>query len=202
MDTPPWRRPADGRTFGRQQMPAERPSGTTPASGIPVSPGSEIPPSGSADGWPSERNRLADILGSRRPPGVSPLSSTPSSAPPYPYEGDLDDSYPQRGSVPMPRPDWLPEQPSTEKSSAAPVSPEPIRSRHALVTDTLAQGLPSFDGPAGDASAYDSPSFPRKPAFPSPGVPDAGDVESDADGEPRGVLPQRVPAQPDVPRVA
>lgn len=203
VDTPPWRRPADGRTFGRQQMPAERPSGAAPSSGIPAAPGSEIPPSGSSDGWPSERNRLADILGSRRPPGVSPLSSTPSSAPPYPYEGDLDDSYPQRTAMPMPRPDWLPEQQPAEKTSAAPVSPEPIRSRHALVTDTLAQGLPKFDGPPGDASAYDSPSFPRKPVFPSSGVPAADDVESDADGEPRGVLPQRVPAQPpDVPRVA
>ncbi|MDR6323681.1 Daple [Actinoplanes couchii] len=197
MDTPPWRRPADGRTFGRQQFPAERPTGTAPASGIPAAPGSEIPSSGSTDGWSSDRNRLADILGHRRPPGVAPLSSTPNSAPPYPYEGDLDDSYPQqRGSAPVPpRPDWLPEQP------AADPAPDPIRSRHALVTDTLAQGLPSFDGPSGDGSAYDSPSFPRTPSFPSAGPPDAGDVETDADGEPRGVLPQRVPAQPDVPRV-
>ncbi|WP_231953590.1 Daple [Actinoplanes derwentensis] len=207
MDTPPWRRPADGRTFGRQQFPAERPFGTAPASGVPEStpgsaPSSEVPPSGSSDGWPSERNRLADILGHRRPPGVPPLPPTPSSAPPYPYEGDLDDSYPQqRGSVPMPRPDWLPEQPAAEQTPAAPVSSEPIRSRHALVTDTLAQGLPHFDGPTGDGSAYDSPSYPRKPTFPSPGLPGAGDVETDADGEPRGVLPQRVPAQPDVPRV-
>ncbi|WP_430780393.1 Daple [Actinoplanes sp. G11-F43] len=202
VDTPPWRRPADGRTFGRQQFPAERPYGTEPSSGIPdSSQNSENPPSGSTDGWPAERNRLADILGHRRPPGVPPLPATPNSAPPYPYEGDLDDSYPQqRAAVPMPRPDWLPEAPA-EQPPAAPVPPEPIRSRHALVTDTLAQGLPPFDGATGDGSAYDSPSFPRNPSFPSPGLPGTDDAETGDDGEPRGVLPQRVPAQPDVPRV-
>lgn len=202
VDTPGWRRPADGRTFGRQQFPAERPFGTAPSADVPETPASpEIPPSGSSsDGWPSERNRLADILGHRRPAGVTPQPPTPNSAPPYPYEGDLDDAYPPRASVPMPRPDWLPEPTTAEQIPAAPVSPEPIRSRHALVKDTLAQGLPTFDEASGDGSAYDSPSFPRTPSFPAPGLPGAGDVEPDGDGEPRGVLPQRVPAPPDIPR--
>jgi hypothetical protein len=211
VDTPPWRRPSDGRTFGRQQFPPERPFGAAPASGVPApAPGSEIPPSGSPEAWSAERSRLADILGSHRRP---PVTQTPSSAPPYPYEGDLDDSYQARPVVPAPRPDWVPE-PVQGPPPVAPVSGEPGRSRHALVTDTLAQGLPQLDGPAGETSAYDSPGFGRRPYDPVPAAtptyappvagsgypgPDAGDAETD--GEQSGTLPQRVPAQPDVPRV-
>jgi hypothetical protein len=213
VDTPPWRRPSDGRTFGRQQFPPERPFGAAPASGVPTqAAGSEIPPSGSPEAWSAERSRLADILGSHRRP---PAAQTPSSAPPYPYEGDLDDSYQARPVVPAPRPDWVPEpvQPPPPPP-VAPVSGEPGRSRHALVTDTLAQGLPQLDGPMGETSAYDPPGFGRRPYDPVPAAtptyappaagpgypgPDTGDAETD--GEPNGSLPQRVPAQPDVPRV-
>ncbi|MFC6561979.1 Daple [Actinoplanes utahensis] len=194
VDTPPWRRPSDGRVFGRQQVPGERPFGVTPPSDVPASqPGPEIPPS---EGWPTDRSRLADILGHRPPPGGVPMP--PSSAPPYPYEGDLDDSYSQRAPVPMPRPDWLPD-PVTPP--AAPVAAEPVRSRHALVTDTLAQGLPQLDNPIAESSAYDSPSFQRTPTHAPPTFADSDGVETDADSDRNGVLPQRVPAQPDVPRV-
>ncbi|WP_238488688.1 Daple [Actinoplanes flavus] len=207
VDTPPWRRPSDGRTFGRQQFPPEPPFGAAPSSAVPASqPGSEIPPSGDTAPWP-DRNRLADILGHRRPPAPSSAAPAPSSAPPFPYEGDLDDSYrdpgPQRASAPLTRPDWAPDSP-------APVSTEPARSRHALVTDTLAQGLPQFDAPATDGepptarSAYDASSFPHHPSYaPSPaypGLPEPAPTAG-AEGEPSGTLPQRVPAQPDVPRV-
>ncbi|MEU4621782.1 Daple [Actinoplanes sp. NPDC023801] len=221
MDTPPWRRPSDGRTFGRQQFPAERPFGAAPASGVPApAPGSENPPSGSPEAWSAERSRLADILGSHRRP---PVTQTPSSAPPYPYEGDLDDAYRPRPTVPAPRPDWVPEPvqgpppvapPPVAPPPVAPASGEPGRSRHALVTDTLAQGLPQLDGPAGETSAYDPPGFARRPYDPVPEAtptyappgagsgfagPDAGDAETGDDTS--GTLPQRVPAQPDVPRV-
>ena len=200
-DTPPWRRPSDGRVFGRQQFPADRPFGATPPPEPPApEPASEIPPS---EGWPTDRNRLADILGHRPPPGGVPMP--PSSAPPYPYEGDLDDAYSQRAAVPMPRPDWLPEPVAPPAKPVSPppkpVSAEPVRSRHALVTDTLAQGLPQLDKPVEETSAYDSPRFQRTPTHAPPTFEDSGGVETDADGEPRGVLPQRVPAQPDVPRV-
>ncbi|MDI6098633.1 Daple [Actinoplanes sp. NEAU-A12] len=211
MDTPPWRRPSDGRTFGRRQIPAERPLGAAPASGVPAPPASpEIPPSGSPEAWSADRSRLADILGHHRRPPVTP---SPNSAPPYPYEGDLDDSYQPRAAVPTPRPDWLPE-PVQGPPPAAPVSGEPGRSRHALVTDTLAQGLPRLDSPAADASAYDSPGFPRRPYEPVPdvtptynppaavpGFPGQQADDPETDGEQHGSLPQRVPAQPDVPRV-
>ncbi|GAA0461707.1 hypothetical protein Aca07nite_74220 [Actinoplanes capillaceus] len=207
VDTPPWRRPSDGRTFGRQQFPPERPFGAAPSSAVPApQPGSEIPPPGDTAPWP-DRNRLADILGHRRPPAPSSGAPSPSSAPPFPYEGDLDDSYrdpgPQRSSAPLTRPDWAPDSP-------APVSSEPIRSRHALVTDTLAQGLPQFDAPPADGdpatarSAYDASSFPHHPSYAPPpafpGLPEPA-TAAGAEGEPSGTLPQRVPAQPDVPRV-
>ncbi|MEU4159587.1 Daple [Actinoplanes sp. NPDC026670] len=195
MDTPPWRRPSDGRTFGRQQVPAERPFGAAPASGIPApAASSEIPPSGSTDSWSPERSRLADILGHHRRP---PTASTPSSAPPFPYEGDLDDSYQPRAAVPQPRPDWVPE-PVQGPPPVAPVSGEPGRSRHALVTDTLAQGLPQLDGPA---DSFDPPGFSRRSYDPVETPPYAPPGDADNDGDQRGTLPQRVPAQPDVPRV-
>ncbi len=34
VDTPPWRRPSDGRTFGRQQVPPEQPFGAAPSSAV------------------------------------------------------------------------------------------------------------------------------------------------------------------------
>ncbi|BEL10094.1 hypothetical protein Q0Z83_082850 [Actinoplanes sichuanensis] len=195
MDTPPWRRPSDGRTFGRQQIPAERPFGAAPASGVPApAASSEIPPSGSTDEWSPERSRLADILGHHRRPPTAPA---PSSAPPFPYEGDLDDAYQPRAAVPQPRPDWVPE-PVQGPPPVAPVSGEPGRSRHALVTDTLAQGLPQLDGPAG---SFDPPGFSRRSYDPVETPPYAPPGDADNDGDQRGTLPQRVPAQPDVPRV-
>ncbi|WP_433793251.1 Daple [Actinoplanes sp. CA-252034] len=197
MDTPPWRRPSDGRTFGRQQIPAERPFGAAPASGVPApAASSEIPPSGSTEAWTPERSRLADILGHhhRRPP----TAPAPSSAPPFPYEGDLDDSYQHRAAVPQPRPDWVPE-PVQGPPPVAPVSGEPGRSRHALVTDTLAQGLPHLDGPA---DSFDPPGFARRAYDSAPETsPYAPPGDAENDGDQRGSLPQRVPAQPDVPRV-
>ncbi|MEU4557604.1 Daple [Actinoplanes sp. NPDC023936] len=198
--------------------------------------------------WPGERSRLAEILGHRRTPATpTPVSPTPvspaaaprpNSAPPYPYEGDLDDSYrdgpPPRATMPMTRPDWAPATEPAAAAPTAPATPAPAeRSRHALVTDTLAQGLPqidpaaagdqrSVDNPAALARpAYDSASFPRRydpapvafpPAtdpltddaspYPAPGRAEEPDSAlAAAVTEPSGALPQRVPAQPDVPRV-
>ncbi|WP_230860462.1 Daple [Actinoplanes aureus] len=263
-DIPPWRRPADGRSFGRQQIPAERPFGTAPASGVPTQPpappgyleNAEIPSSGNiepgrsgtiatgnvepATSWSGERSRLADILGHRRSPGAAPVphspapppapssaAPAPSSAPPFPYEGDLDDSYrdvvTHRAAVPMARPTsgWAPATEPEITKPAPPPPTDPIRSRHALVTDTLAQGLPQVEtAPPGDKRSadnpatlarpsYDSSSFQRRSFEPAPVAfpPAADDVTSPyapPAGEPsekKGALPQRVPAQPDVPRV-
>lgn len=241
-DVPSWRRPSDGRPsdgrpFGRQPFPS---------SAVPAPNQVENPPSVTADPpapWPGERSRLAEILGHRRTPAtptpVSPaVAPRPASAPPYPYEGDLDDSYrdgpPPRAAVPMSRPDWVPATDAAPVTPAAPAAPAPAeRSRHALVTDTLAQGLPQVDpAPVGDQRSADNPAAPARPAYdsasfsrryePAPvAFPPATDPLTDdaspypaparaeepdsalaaAMTEPSGALPQRVPAQPDVPRV-
>ncbi|MEU4693133.1 Daple [Actinoplanes sp. NPDC023714] len=178
--------------------------------------------------WPGERSRLAEILGRRAPGATPPVSPgpLPSSAPPYPYEGDLDDTYGNgpRAAVPMNRPDWVP---AAEPASTPPAPAE--RSRHALVTDTLAQGLPQVETPAGDNPAavarpsYDAVGYQRRydpapvafppstgeagpypaPAAypPPPGRPEESGAEPDsglvaAVTENSGALPQRVPAQP------
>lgn len=223
-DLPPWRR----GNASRQPFP-ERPFGPAPSSAVPAQvpppPGfvdppqpTEIPPSGNTEPspWTGDRSRLADILG-HRPRPVDPASPAPSSAPPYPYEGDLDDSYRsgppapiQRASVPMARPT---SGPTLGDPLSRPDSPsEPIRSRHALVNDTLAQGLPRAEpaAPVGDQRSvdnepglglptYDASSFARRGYDPAPSYP--SESLSSALDEPSGALPQRVPAQPDVPRV-
>ncbi|MBB2945290.1 hypothetical protein FB565_005023 [Actinoplanes lutulentus] len=223
-DVPSWRRPSDGRPFGRQQFPPERPFGSVPSSAVPAQNSSEIPPNGSAEQppapWPGERSRLAEILGARRAPQPSspaPIGApAPSSAPPYPYEGDLDDNYRDgpapRSAPPVTRPDWVP---VNEPAAGA------ERSRHALVTDTLAQGLPQVVAADNSAAlarpSYDSASYQRRyeqgpvafpPAtddlspYPAPGRPEEPDEALVAAvTENSGALPQRVPAQPDVPRV-
>ncbi|MFC3988985.1 Daple [Actinoplanes siamensis] len=225
---PPWRR----GNLGRQAFP-ERPFGPAPSSAVPAQvpppPGfvdppqpTEIPPSGGTETspWSGDRSRLADILG-HRPRPVDPTSPAPSSAPPFPYEGDLDDSYRaappvQRAAVPMARPapqartEWTPGEPGPTQGdplSRTDAPSEPIRSRHALVNDTLAQGLPRVEPTAqvgdprsaeNEMPAYDAALSRRgyQPAAPYP-----ADSYGSALEEPSGVLPQRVPAQPDVPRV-
>ncbi|GID63951.1 hypothetical protein Acy02nite_18320 [Actinoplanes cyaneus] len=222
-DLPPWRR----GNAGRQPFP-ERPFGPAPSSAVPAQapppPGfvdppqpTEIPPSGNTETspWSGDRSRLADILG-HRPRPVDPAPSAPSSAPPFPYEGDLDDSYRggppapiQRAAVPMARPTG-PTQGDPLSRTDAPS--EPTRSRHALVNDTLAQGLPRVEpaAPAGDQRSvdnepglglptYDASSFARRGYEPAPSYP--SESLSSALDEPSEALPQRVPAQPDVPRV-
>ncbi|BCJ44214.1 hypothetical protein GCM10010168_10270 [Actinoplanes ianthinogenes] len=229
-DLPPWRRgPA-----GRQPLP-EHPFGPAPSSAVPAQalppPGfgdlsqpTEIPPSGNTDippSWPGDRSRLADILG-HRPRPVDPASPTPSSAPPFPYEGDLDDSYrvvapppAQRAAVPLTRP--TPPGPTQgDPLSRTDAPSDPIRSRHALLNDTLAQGLPRVEptAPVGDQRSvdngplpglptYDASSFARRGYEPAPSsyLSDPTESPSSALDEPSGALPQRVPAQPDVPRV-
>jgi hypothetical protein len=181
---------------------------------------------------------------------------TPSSAPPYPYEGDLDDertvpsppAVPQRTAVPLVRPaapggrvDWTPADPAQEPA------------RHAFASGTPVQGLPRVEGPGrphplsrSDVSSlpeaparpgrpetlsalptdeakpgrptYDPSSFPRRSPYetvPSAGAPGHappvaysgfGPRPAEKEGPRAGtqstrVLPQRVPAQPDVPRV-
>ncbi|XVV13396.1 hypothetical protein ACQP2X_03270 [Actinoplanes sp. CA-131856] len=137
---------------------------------------------------------------------------TPNSAPPYPYEGDLDESQDapppapiarQRSAVPMVRP-AAPDARRPDWNAAEPA-------RHAL--NTPAQGIPrvervrpeaAAEEPEPSRPAYDPSSFPRRlsyePPAPAPYEPPFGGFGSRAELDPRG-LPQRVPAQPDVPQV-
>ncbi|MDY7086514.1 MAG: hypothetical protein SYR96_15540, partial [Actinomycetota bacterium] len=186
-------------------------------------------------------------LGELREPGAAsgsvprpaPLRAfdvpTPNSAPPYPYEGDLDDDQPpspppsivqQRAAVPLVRPatpgggrraDWG----TAEHSTADP--------RHALSRGAPVQGVPrvASDEPGPARPAYDPSSFPRRLAYEPPAPYDApkpyeppappqqptypgfgeatarvdpGAATARVDPAAEGGLPQRVPAQPDVPK--
>jgi hypothetical protein len=181
----------------------------------------------------------------------SPLDAPPpSSAPPFPYEGDLDDARhdpsagQQRAAVPMERPTrpiFPAVRPATPGGRRADWAPEPPRTdsaRHALEPQTPPDGMPRLDPPApaddrgtsADVtparSSYDPVSFPRRlryePAEPAGSVPPAdppagyaaptaypgypGRPAGDPGGTPTGdeiarALPQRVPAEPDVPTV-
>ncbi|WP_312034357.1 Daple [Actinoplanes sp. TBRC 11911] len=238
-DVPSWRRPTgESRLFPRSQT---FPTSAQPASAVPAPP----PPGfvdadtgDKAERWPETRPRYSDLLAHLSPPGGEPARPpapraapvatqdpgmrgydvpTPNSAPPFPYEGDLEDTSPpaptQRAAVPLVRPaapggrrpDWN----SSDADSA----------RHALSTTT--QGMPHVDQPSDEAAparpAYDPSSFPRRVSYePAPAADgseyaqpaayaafnrgaDANDPRP-ADPSTR-VLPQRVPAQPDVPKV-
>jgi hypothetical protein len=165
----------------------------------------------------------------------SPLDTPPpNSAPPYPYEGDLDDA--RHDPPPLPpserptRPVFPAVRPATPGGRRTDwVGPEPAR--HALDPQTPAESLSRADT-AGSAdvsparASYDPVTFPRRlrydsaqpagsvpPAEPSPGyaapTPYAGFSGRSA-GDPGATpvgdqiaraLPQRVPAEPDVPTV-
>ncbi|MCY1137747.1 hypothetical protein OWR29_07020 [Actinoplanes sp. Pm04-4] len=151
---------------------------------------------------------------------------TPSSAPPYPYEGDLDDATPepappivqQRAAVPLVRP-AAPGGRRADWGTAEHKTTEPPR--HALSGGTPVQGVPrvASDEPGPARPAYDPSSFPRRLSYETPKPYDAprpyepkpyeppapysgfGETTARLESavEPRG-LPQRVPAQPDLPR--
>jgi hypothetical protein len=191
-----------------------------------------------------------------RPLGLrSPLDAPPpSSAPPYPYEGDLDDARrdppserPTRPVFPAVRPatpggrrtDWIGPEPArpdpTRPDAARPDLARPDQARHALEPHTPPDGMPRLD-PVGERApstdppharaSYDPVSFPRRlryepaqpagsvpPADPSPGYAaptpytgytgrSAGDPGATPVGDQIArALPQRVPAEPDVPTV-
>ncbi|WP_213011289.1 Daple [Paractinoplanes toevensis] len=162
---------------------------------------------------------------------------TPNSAPPYPYEGDLDEPSPtpvaaqQRAAVPLVRPaapaarraDWSAPEPPRPQSPApyqpqSPVSYQPQAAvpyqspappSPSTPADESPSGRPSYDpssfprrvsyesGPAAEPSGYVPP--PAYAAFGSRPTSGAGASGSDETGS--RVLPQRVPAQPDVPKV-
>jgi hypothetical protein len=142
----------------------------------------------------------------------------PSSAPPYPYEGDLDDARreasrppaaPHRGSVPLSRmfPAVRPAAPGGRRVDW--IGAE--SARHSVDSGAAVDGPPSSaDEPltgetSGARSAYDPATFPRRlpyeptsPAVPEPDPEPPGAIPGESVS---GALPQRVPAEPDVPTV-
>ncbi|MEU8232788.1 hypothetical protein AB0C12_24670, partial [Actinoplanes sp. NPDC048967] len=150
----------------------------------------------------------------------------PASAPPYPYEGDLDDARQepprppaaqQRAAVPAERP-----FPAVRPATPGGRRPDWMTSesaRHALDPPTPMEGLPRVAAPqatdesrSGDQGmlrpSYDPTSFPRRLPYETAAQPAAfpgrptGDPGTGSTGEQSfPALPQRVPAQPDVPTV-
>ncbi|WP_305786061.1 Daple [Symbioplanes lichenis] len=163
--------------------------------------------------WQESRVRYDDLL-SPLPPadepgrpdplspellrGEEPRAAASASAPPYPYEGDLDDSRRDtRMAFPAERPSRSAPRPWGSPDAARHAQPTPM--------EGLPQVAPADDARSGDQGpgrpSYDPSSFPRRlpyePAFPArPGDPGAGST-----GEQTPALPQRVPARPDVPTV-
>ncbi|MCO8275636.1 hypothetical protein M1L60_34135 [Actinoplanes sp. TRM 88003] len=153
---------------------------------------------------------------------------TPSSAPPYPYEGDLDDAAPeppspvvqQRAAVPLVRPATPGGGRRADWGTAEHTTTEPPR--HALSGGTPIQGVPrvASDEPGPARPAYDPSSFPRRLSYEPPAPyesPKSFDAPRPYEPKPfepappypgfeppeepsQGVLPQRVPAQPDIPK--
>jgi hypothetical protein len=181
----------------------------------PLLPGALRPPIQRPDTLGSaDKRRAREAHGIDEPP--------PGSAPPYPYEGDLDDARreasrplaaPHRGSVPLSRifpavrpaapggrrVDWIGADSARHAvdPGAPPESPPPAE-QHLLSGEA-----------SGARAAYDPATFPRRlpheptsPAGPDPGDPVPPAYPGALPGESvSGALPQRVPAEPDVPTV-
>ncbi|MFI5935827.1 hypothetical protein [Actinoplanes sp. NPDC051494] len=181
------------------------PDADTPLAGsFPV----DLPPgTGPAPRWSDRSARYSDLLNHLSPHGENKSSNgsngrarpdpfapellrgdettydatPPASAPPYPYEGDLE---------------WAPHESARHALEPTPAAGLP---RVPVVTDESRSGDQRLNRPS-----YDPSSFPRRLPYesPLPVYPRPGDPVADNPVEPTfPALPQRVPAQPDVPTV-
>ncbi|GIE96189.1 hypothetical protein [Paractinoplanes rishiriensis] len=176
-----------------------------------------------AESSPGERT--ANIAYPERPSGAIRRDfdvPTPSSAPPFPYEGDLDEtaSMPQpiqqRAAVPLVRP----ATPGGRWGGSEPAGPSaPVSASVPAPVSASVSGVAAAEEAQPARPSYDPSSFPRRISYDSaPGAESSGYVPPAAyaafgsrpstgsgTGGPADpgsrVLPQRVPAQPDVPRV-
>ncbi|GAB1644895.1 Daple [Krasilnikovia sp. MM14-A1259] len=185
----------------------------------------------SGPAWSEGRSRYADLFAHRTPQTVPPEDPRPDSAPPFPYEGDLDDALhrdqtrapqqrsglaerPTRAIFPAVRPatpggrrvDWTTAEsarhardpggqvrPSDDQDAVRPsYDPGGFPGRLTYESDTP----PATAAPSPDSSA----GYGTSPAYPGWSGRSVG--EPGAEGGPlSGALPQRVPAEPDVPTV-
>jgi hypothetical protein len=222
-------------------QPAATPPGFLRAGSLDaLGPGTLRPPTQRPESLQADDDRRTSEMRTIEPP-------TPSSAPPYPYEGDLDDA--RRESQPAPAPPTSAAQQraavplSRNFPAVRPAAPGGRRvdwiatesARHAQPTP--AEGLPRVDGsatadarpttaePPSARSSYDPSTFPRRLAYdpsapPAASAPPAdtssgyaapsaypGGLPGRSSGDPgpaepiSRALPQRVPAEPDVPTV-
>ncbi|MCW6005047.1 Daple [Micromonospora sp. CPCC 205371] len=137
-------------------------------------------------GWADASPRYADLLSplspaaphrptangatyDDRPTGESaPIAlRVPASAPPYPYEGDLEDRTPP--PVPAERP-----APPVERDSATALPPVAEAARHAIEGATPSGGLPQASRRERPQAEPPAPRWPERPELPpSPGGPAA-----------------------------
>jgi hypothetical protein len=229
-----------------------RPLAEVPTPGSSAAPDGRARNEGSLPSWSDGRARYADLLAHRslngddsvsgrlrRPETLQPVDeyrivepAAPASAPPYPYEGDLDDERhdqrpvaQQRAQVPMERPRqaFPPVRPATSGGWRADW-PTGESARHALEPNPAEEKRPADDHSAARTS-YDPSSFPRRLPYepvqpvvsapPAEGAPryadsaafsgftdrSSGDPGAGRGEQPSMELPQRVPAEPDVPTV-
>ncbi|HEV8571215.1 MAG TPA: Daple [Actinoplanes sp.] len=221
---PPSQRP-ESFASGSLGPGSQRPDSFAPGASGSLGPASQRPDSLKTD----DERRTSEM----RAVDAAP----PSSAPPFPYEGDLDDARSratqppaaqQRAAVPLSRtfPAVRPATPGGRRVDW--IANE--SARHALDPNTPPEGMPRVDTSTPESgmarASYDPSSFPRRLPYdaPSPtgsapptdtpsgyaapsaysgGFPDrpAGNPGAGR-GEPISrALPQRVPAEPDVPTV-
>jgi len=215
-------------TGPQQRVPGLGPSGTPRepglgTGGMPTAGAAPAAPAIPATREPGSGTGSVRELRPGRPTSLRGYDvPTPNSAPPFPYEGDLDDprdatssAAQQRAAVPLVRPatpaggrraDWS--------------HPDAEPARHALSPSATTQSVPKAEPTEETRLArpsYDPSSFPRRLSYePTPAAESSGYVPPAAyaafnrgagASDPRPadpgtrVLPQRVPAQPDVPRV-
>ncbi|WP_245665159.1 Daple [Actinoplanes subtropicus] len=176
-------------------------------------------------GRPTSLRSIEPISPYESPAPVSAYDPpTPNSAPPFPYEGDLEDTQPpppqQRTAVPLVRPaapaalrsDWAPPDPpptppAADEQPPAPPPYDPSFPRRVSYEPGPAAEPPGHQSRAAYAAYGSQPPAaggPNGPVDPGPRISPPADpgrrASGLADPSPR-VLPQRVPAQPDVPRV-
>jgi hypothetical protein len=225
-----------------EPQPAATPPGFLHAGSLDaLGPGTLRPPTQRPESLQADDDRRTSEMRTIEPP-------TPSSAPPYPYEGDLDDarreSHPtavppisaaqQRASVPLSRSfpavrpaapggrrvDWI----ATESARHA-LEPTPAEGLPRVDATTSADPKPTTADVSPARSSYDPSTFPRRLAYdpsapPAASAPPAdtssgyaapsaypGGLPGRSSGDPgpaepiSRALPQRVPAEPDVPTV-
>jgi hypothetical protein len=136
--------------------------------------------SAASRGWADASPRYADLLSPLSPAApLRPVANgatyedrptgehtpialrVPASAPPYPYEGDLEDRTPP--PIPAERP-----APTVERDSAPALPPVAEAARHAIEESTPSGGLPQASRRERPQAEPPAPRWPERPELPQP----------------------------------